>query len=257
MRTAISTAVALFALGATDAGAQAQPPQERINTALTRARQVGIPVTLLEAKIAEGKAKGVSLERIAAAIERRETTLEHANQIIRGQPGAGDADLAVTADAIESGVNDAVLKAVADSSPRDRRAVAIAALTQLVQMGRGSEEALARVQEALKRGPEALLNLPAEASGRGRGQSNDVPRAGSNGNGNGNASGPDANSGVGRGNTPSSPPSNVPAPGQSTQPTNPNKGGGNQGNGQAGGTTQGGGNGNTPNSGNNGRGRGN
>ena len=41
--------------------------------------------------------------------------------------------------------NDKVLKAVADSSPRERRAVAIAALTQLVQQGHGSGEALAKI----------------------------------------------------------------------------------------------------------------
>src|SRR5262249_36783528 len=92
------------------AGAQAPPPQDRINAALTRARQEGIPVSLLEGKIAEGKAKGVSLDRIAAAIERRENTLEHANQLMKGQPGNGNAELSVAADAIESGVSDSVLK---------------------------------------------------------------------------------------------------------------------------------------------------
>jgi hypothetical protein len=36
------------------AAAQVQPPQERINTGLARAREVGIPIALLESKIAEG-----------------------------------------------------------------------------------------------------------------------------------------------------------------------------------------------------------
>jgi hypothetical protein len=237
------TAVTLVVLGATVAGAQTQPPQDRINTALARARQVGIPVTLLEAKIAEGKAKGVSLERIAAAIERREVTLEHANQVMKAQPGA-DAELSVAADAIESGVSDTVLKTVASSSPKDRRAVAIAALTQLVQLGHGSTEALAKVQEALKRGPEALLNLPAESSGRGRGQGNDGPQGVANGNangaggnaggnsgGNGGGNGGENGGGNGAGKSPTTPPPNVPAPGQSTQPTKPGKDGGNQGRG--------------------------
>src|SRR5512144_184825 len=163
MRLASGAALTLCIAWANLAAAQAQPPQDRINTALARARQVGIPVTLLEAKIAEGKAKGVSLDRIAAAIERRESTLERASQVMKGQPGSGDADLSVAADALDSGVSDAVLKAVSDSAPRDRRAVAIAALTELVKMGHVPDAALARVQQALKRGPEALLNLPAEA----------------------------------------------------------------------------------------------
>jgi hypothetical protein len=227
----MTAAVTLVVLGATVAGAQTQPPQGRINTALARARQVGIPVTLLESKIAEGKAKGVSLERIAAAIERREATLEHANQVMKAQPGA-DAELSVAADAIESGVSDNVLKAVADSSPKDRRAVAIAALTQLVQLGHGSTEALAKVQEALKRGPEALLNLPAESSGRGRGQGNDGPQGVVNGNANGAGGNAGGNSGgSSAGTSPTTPPPSVPAPGQSTQPTKPSKDGGNQGRG--------------------------
>jgi len=81
--TKYGVAVAIVAMalsGGARVGAQAQPPQERINAALARAQQVGIPVALLESKIAEGKAKGVSLERIAAAIERRQTTLERASQ---------------------------------------------------------------------------------------------------------------------------------------------------------------------------------
>ena len=207
---AIAAAITLCVAGVDLAVAQAQPPQDRINTALARARQVGIPVSLLESKIAEGKAKGVSLDRIAAAIERRESNLERASQVMKGQPGTGDADLAVGADALESGVSEAVLKAVSEASPRDRRAVAIAALTQLVQMGQASDVALAKVRDALKRGPEALLNLPAEEGrGRGRGRGPDpVPDADGN-----------------RGNASKGPPSSVPAPGQGTEPTNPNRGG--------------------------------
>lgn len=204
MRLASGAALTLCIAWANLAGAQAQPPQDRLNTALARARQVGIPVTLLEAKIAEGKAKGVSLDRIAAAVERRESTLERASQVMKGQPGSGDAELSVAADALDSGVSDAVLKAVSESAPRERRAVAIAALTELVKMGHVPEAALSRVQQALKRGPEALLNLPAEA-GRGRGNSPDLPETGR-----GNS-----------GKTPNEPPASVPAPGQSTQPKKP------------------------------------
>ena len=45
MKVRITVAVVTLALaGAVAASAQVQPPQERINTALARARQVGIPV---------------------------------------------------------------------------------------------------------------------------------------------------------------------------------------------------------------------
>jgi hypothetical protein len=224
MRIAIAAAVTLCVACADLAVAQVQPSQERINTALARARQVGIPVALLEAKIAEGKAKGVSLDRIAAAIERREMTLEHASRVMKGQPGNGDAELSVAADAIDSGVSDTVLRSIAESAPRDRRAVAIAALTQLVQQGHVPEAALDRVKDALKRGPEALLNLPAEAGPKGKGNDNakGPPRVGP----------PDATGNRGTGNSgggggrQSGPPTSVPAPGQATQPTKPDKGGG-------------------------------
>ena len=217
-------AVALALSGATAANAQVQPPQDRINAALSRARGAGIPVALLESKMAEGKAKGIPLERIAAAIERREGALERASQALRGNPG-DTASLSVGADAIESGVNEAVLKAVAEDAPRDRRTVAIAALTQLVQQGDLPEAALAKVRNALKRGPDALTNLPSEGNnGRGRGSSN--------GQGQGNSGG--------RGGSESGPPAAVPSPGKPPQASKPDKSGnsnagGNSGNGNAGG----------------------
>jgi hypothetical protein len=211
-------AVALALSGAIAANAQVQPPQDRINAALSRARGAGIPVALLESKVAEGKAKGIPLERIAAAIERREGSLERASQALRGDPGDA-ASLSVGADAIESGVNEVVLKAVADDAPRDRRTVAIATLTQLVQQGDLPAAALAKVRNALKRGPDALTNLPSEGNnGNGRG------RGSSNGQGSGN-------SGGGSGSE-SGPPAAVPAPGKPPQASKPDKSGnGNQGRG--------------------------
>lgn len=176
--------------------------QERIDTALAHARTQGVPVSLLESKVAEGKAKGVPLDRVAAAIERRESALEHAAQAMKGQGQVTDADLSVGADAVEAGISDAVLKAVAESAPRDRRAVAIAALTELVERGTAPEAALARVRDALKRGPDALAAVGAEGSNRG---SNGAARSGDVG---------------GRPATPG-PPASVPAPGGTSQPRKP------------------------------------
>jgi hypothetical protein len=210
--------VALAVTGTVATYAQVQPPQDRIDTALSRARQVGIPVSLLESKIAEGKAKGVSPERIAAAIERREAVLERASQALRGEADAA-ASLAVGADAIESGVNEAVLKAVAENAPRNRRNVAIAALTQLVQQGQVPEAALERVRDALKRGPDALANLPGESGSNRRGNGPPEGRGNENGNG-GGQSGRDPG-----------PPSGVPAPGKPSQSGKPDgKGNSNPGN---------------------------
>lgn len=219
MKVGITVAVVMLVLSGAAADAQVEPPQERINTALARARQVGIPVALLESKVAEGKAKGVSLDRIAAAIERRQVALERAGQALRGETDAA-ASLAVGADAIESGVSEAVLKAVSENAPRDRRNVAIAALTELVHQGHAPEAALNRVKDALKKGPDALTNLPAEAATGNRGGG-----GASNGQGRGNAGG--------RAGAESGPPAGVPAPGKSPRsgrpdnrgPANPGRGG--------------------------------
>lgn len=212
MKVGVAVAVVMLALaGADPAIAQVQPPQDRINTALARARQVGIPVALLESKIAEGKAKGVSLERIAAAIERREAALERARQAL-GSDADAASSLGVGADAIESGVSDVVLKAVAETAPRERRTVAIAVLTELVNQGHASETALARVREALKRGPDALSNLPAEAgAGRRGGGPPDGQRPGNAG---------------GRAGAEPGPPAGVPAPGKPSQAGRPDGAGG-------------------------------
>jgi hypothetical protein len=205
MRDAFIGAALLTVFVRADA-AMAQTTQERIDAATAHAREAGIPVTLLESKVAEGKAKGIPMDRIATAVERREASLEKASQALRGRPDVGAADLSVGADAIETGVSAAVLKAIADSAPRDRRVVAIAALTELVREGHVPEAALESVKDALKRGPDALANLPAQAAG-GQGRSGGQPNtSGSNGQGRGGAQ---------------SPPASVPAPGTSTEPTKP------------------------------------
>jgi hypothetical protein len=204
MRIAFIWAALLIVLMRADA--VAQTTQERIDAATAHAREAGIPVTLLESKVAEGKAKGIPMDRIAAAVERREAALERASQALRGRSDVGAADLSVAADAVESGVSAAVLKAIADSAPRDRRVVAIAALTELVREGHVPEAALEQVKDALKRGPDALANLPAQAAA-GQGRS-------------GGQSAPGSDARQGRGGA-QGPPASVPAPGTSTEPTKP------------------------------------
>lgn len=85
--------------------AAAQTPQARIDAALARATEAGIPVALLQSKVAEGRAKGVSLERIAAAVERRGAALEHARDVLRGPREVDQAGLSVAADAVEAGID--------------------------------------------------------------------------------------------------------------------------------------------------------
>jgi hypothetical protein len=161
------TGVMALALMAAPLAAQVGP-EARIEAALERARSAGLPVEVLESKVAEGLAKNVAMARIAMAIERREQAMERAYAALSqasegGQPSVQD--VAVGTDAIEAGVSEVVLAEVSLTAGAERRAVAIAALTYLVAEGHVPEEALARVEAALARGGDALANLPGMAGG--------------------------------------------------------------------------------------------
>jgi hypothetical protein len=194
------------ALVALPAAADAQDPQQRIDAARRRAEATGIPVALLDGKVAEGRAKGVPMDRIATVVERRLVSLARAREAMAGAPRTAPvsaADLSVGADALEAGVEPAVLGRLTVAAPGNQRAAAISKLTELVANGESSERALARVTAALARGPEALRQLPGDAAAeRGRGNSGAPP---GRGNGRGNNAG-------GRGRGQGGPPASVPGP---------------------------------------------
>lgn len=213
----------LVALTALSQPVHAQDPQQRIDTARRRAEAAGIPVALLDSKVAEGRAKGVPMDRIAVAVERRLASLSRAREAMAGAPRTApvsSADLSVGADAIEAGVEPGVLGRLTVAAPGNQRAVAIAVLTELVSGGVSSENALARVTAALARGPEALRRLPGEAAGeRGRGNAGSPPGQSNRGRGN--------NSAGGRGRGQGGPPASVPGPTERPdrgRPDNPGKG---------------------------------
>lgn len=155
------------ALVLSPAALSAQDENARVDAALESALEAGIPVSLLEQKIAEGKAKGVPMERIAAAVEKRLEALTQARDAMTkaGIESATEGELSVAADAVQGGVSQTALAAVSQSSSGDNRVVAIAVLTDLVAMGHVPEQALTQVQAALARGPEALANLRGESAG--------------------------------------------------------------------------------------------
>ncbi|MEN8144092.1 MAG: hypothetical protein ABFS14_03995 [Gemmatimonadota bacterium] len=132
---------------------------------LARAAEAGIPVSLLESKIAEGRAKGVSIDLIQEAVSRRTDALIKASAALQaaGIESPAAADMSVGADALQGGVSETVLATIAETSPAERRTVAIAALAQLVGAGIVPDKALQQVEDALQRGPEALANLPVQA----------------------------------------------------------------------------------------------
>ncbi|HZD04019.1 MAG TPA: hypothetical protein VE173_03850 [Longimicrobiales bacterium] len=146
---------------------QEQSPAARIQATMETAAEAGIPVSLLESKLEEGRAKGVAEARIAAALNSRLDALIHARETMqRGQlEGITAGDLSVAADALEAGVSESALLGVQTSAPGESRVVATAVLSALVRLGRASEEALTRVRAALEGGPGALADLRAETAG--------------------------------------------------------------------------------------------
>jgi hypothetical protein len=190
------TMLAILALAAVPAALEAQTPEQRIELARQRAAEAGVPLALLDSKMAEGKAKGVPMDRIAAAIEARAAGLARAANALARRPDITEPELGLAADALQAGVSETFLAAIAELAPGERRGVAIATLTQLVQLGMAPQHALDSVIEALARGPEALLNLPAQAQAAQRqGPPPGVPVTGA-------------------GARPAGPPPAVPAPGQ-------------------------------------------
>lgn len=159
------SATAQGAGGNATAGATAQTPEARIEAALAAAAEARIPVELIESKIAEGKAKGVAMNRLAAAVEARLAGLQRAAAALAqaGVEVQNAGQLAVTADALAAGVSENAVVTISREAPAERRTVAIAVLADLVRLGHANDQALARVNAALSSGA-ALANLHAEAA---------------------------------------------------------------------------------------------
>jgi hypothetical protein len=208
-------------------GAAQQSAAARIEAARRSTSAAGIPVALLDSRIAEGRAKGIPLDRIAAVVEQRAAALARANRAMAGGRRLTAADLSAGADAMDAGIDATSLRSVAASARDQDRPVAIAILTYLHrERGLPVDQALARVTQALTRGSEALRTLPAEAA---------TERAGGRGGAVGNPAG------VGNGRGPGGPPAGVPAGGRKPgagRPVPPRNGppAGNPGRGNPGGT---------------------
>src|SRR5688572_14928595 len=97
--------------------ASGQTPQQRIDAALRRAGESGVPVALLESKVAEGRAKGVPLDRIAVAVEQRFETLSRVRSSFGERQQLTPQELGVAADALQSGVSEAAVRTVSETAP--------------------------------------------------------------------------------------------------------------------------------------------
>lgn len=196
--------IALLVLALGIPGAlDAQSPEARIEAARDRVAQVGIEPGLLDLRVAEGRAKGVPLGVIADVIERRADALVTAGEALRPiTPTLRQADLAAGADAVEAGIPAGAIQQVAREARAEDRSVAISVLTYLSsEASLPLEVAIRNVSDAIRRGPDALRELPAQAS----------PAAGVRGNSEGGR--PPAAGSAGPGERPTTgPPSGVPGP---------------------------------------------
>jgi hypothetical protein len=160
---------AAFAQNA-DAAAEA-----RIRAAIDHAASVGVPESLLENKVREGRAKGIAEARIAAAVEHRAEVLARVRTALLERshtiPGELTADglttgaLTAAADAHEGGVSLKNLASVYARAGADG-SVALNVLADLVASGRASQNALVRVEAALARGGRGLNELRGSADAK-------------------------------------------------------------------------------------------
>ncbi|HET8655154.1 MAG TPA: hypothetical protein VFL93_06540 [Longimicrobiaceae bacterium] len=159
--------IAMVLLGFAPGMVGAQQPESaarRIAAAEARVAQAGLPADLLATKVAEGRAKGIPEERIAAVAERRAESLVRAHDVLSADARpVRPAEAAAGADALDAGVDAVTLRDVAREAPKENTAVALAVLGALVRQGLPVAEARARVEAALSRGGEALAHLPQQA----------------------------------------------------------------------------------------------
>lgn len=140
-----------------------RPPasaEARIAAAFERARSAGVPTSALQNRVAEGEAKGVGAQQIAAAVERRLEALLQARRIV----GGGDdlhTELTAAAMALEAGVGPELVARIRAVAPEDRRTLAYIVLGSLVEQGVPADMALERVELALSGELGALQRLNA------------------------------------------------------------------------------------------------
>jgi hypothetical protein len=142
--------------GQTQADATAEA---RMQAAIDHALTVGVPASMLEAKIAEGRAKGVSMARIAAAVEHRAQVLTRVQTAFNARREAvSQSELTAAADAHERGVSVEKITELSAQAGNERSA-ALTVLADLVARGRAPEHALLRVQAALQGGASELARM--------------------------------------------------------------------------------------------------
>lgn len=132
----------------------------RIQEAVTKARDAGVPAGPVLDKALEGIAKGVPAARLAPAVEAYAERLARAAAVL-GE-GPPPAEIVAAADALGRGVPEGQLRAVRRVAGPEDRAIALVVLGDLVEMGVPADRAAGAIRDAIAagRGGETLLHLP-------------------------------------------------------------------------------------------------
>lgn len=138
----------------------------RIQSAMAEARAEGLATALLESRVREGRAKGVSGANIAAAVEQRLSAMLEARQALRGEGLEATGELVQLGTiAIESGARARQVAEVAAAFSGRARAQALTRLADLAGSGRLAADATAAVRGAMR----APLGVDGEVSGAAQG----------------------------------------------------------------------------------------
>jgi hypothetical protein len=142
-----------------------QAAQARIDAVLAEAARLQLPVSVLKNKVAEGRAKNVPAEKIAAVVEARLKTFVRASDVLTRMniTARGAGEVVLLADALDAGIRENIAVETLRSIPPERREVTMSALTSMVRGGVVTELQLADVQRAsagsLKISPEKLAEI--------------------------------------------------------------------------------------------------
>jgi len=129
----------------------------RVDRAMQRARAEGLGTTALEARVREGRAKGIAAARIAAAVEKRLDAMLDVRSTLRARGDAAtESAIGLGAIAVESGASASQVADVTAAFSGQARARALTVLGELAAQGRlGSTVALDAVRAALDPGADA------------------------------------------------------------------------------------------------------
>ena len=143
-----ATAVATAPLVAAPLAAQATQG-DRLSLVLRDHQSRGLPVDPLRAKLAEGRAKGASEERIVAAVTLLAARMDTVARALR--PTVSDAELREGAEALGASATPAMLARLRARAPHESLEPALIVLTRLLRRGVPRESAERAVVRLLDR----------------------------------------------------------------------------------------------------------